>query len=84
MASIGECRQSAQVDEEKNVTATPLYKVKTGDEFPPAKKVFLIMIALYLSMFLVALVIYLPTLCSFFLTQLGPDNHWHRDTQDHR
>jgi hypothetical protein len=63
MASIlEERRQWAQVDEEKGVTAAALQKVETEEEFPPTKKVVLIMVAVYLSMFLVALVILLPTL----------------------
>jgi hypothetical protein len=62
MAAGNEERQGSEpVDEEKGIAATTVPKDEPGDEFPPFKKVVLIMIAVYLSMFLVALVI-----CSSF------------------
>ena len=58
MAAANEERQGSEpVDEEKSIAATTVPKDEPEDEFPPFKKVVLIMIAVYLSMFLVALVI---------------------------
>lgn len=59
VASIADGRSSATVmaDEEKAVTLPTIPKDEPIEEFPPPRKVVLIMLAVYLSMFLVALVI---------------------------
>jgi len=55
-ASMEERRSNAPVDEEKGVSRTTAQEDEAEDEFPPFQKVVLIMLAVYLSMFLVALV----------------------------
>lgn len=72
MAEITEDRRVSAYegdDEEKGEPAMALQKVETADEFPPLKKVILIMIAVYLSMFLVALVTGLPAIVESLLIQ---------------
>jgi hypothetical protein len=57
MADIAEERRGSQGSTPPDVEkAIPLSKVQTEDEFPSLKKLVFIMLAIYLSMFLVALV----------------------------
>lgn len=52
----GSAPTEVDVDIEKGRAVAPIEKVDTEDEFPSLKRTLLIMPAIYLSMFLVALV----------------------------
>lgn len=54
-SSIEKTQDSASIDAEKAAAATPP-KDGGDDEFPPPRKLIPILVALYLSMFVVALV----------------------------
>lgn len=54
------------VGEEKGSTTNTTGKDISEDEYPPAKKLFFIMLAIYLTMFLVALVsLPMQLLCTY-------------------
>jgi hypothetical protein len=58
VATTDERRESvpAEADQDNGGVVATIQRVETEDEFPSLKRVLLIMPALYLSMFLVALV----------------------------
>jgi len=53
------------------------------DEYPPFAKVVIIMTALYLAMFLVALVCLKPSRPEYQLTSVGSNNSGNSHPQDH-
>jgi hypothetical protein len=87
MATINEEGRPEAVDEERGTTADShiVQKEEPEDEYPPLKKLLFIMGAIYLCIFIVALVSgSTKNSPELNLTLSGPDDYWDRNTPNYR